>query len=154
MIRKLALALIATAALGGCVTMDQGADTRGWFFNAEGGETKLAYGTPQSDDAPLMLSCTGPTGRVIVSQTGVQAGDGVTLASGGRRTTFYGQAEPDQLSGGTIVSAETKADAPVLSAFRRSGRLDIHENGRPAAIRATPAERAQIEQFFTACGAA
>ena len=153
MSRNFALVLLAAAALSGCATSDAGRDARGWFFNAEGGETKLAYGTPQSDDTPLMLSCSGATGRVTLSQTARKPGDGVTLASGGRRTTFYGEAEADPLGGGTTVTAEAAVTAPVLSAFRDSGRLSIEENGRAAELHATPAERARIQQFFGACAA-
>ena len=151
MLRRLAFLCLA-AALAGCATYDPAGDTRGWFFNRDG-EVKLAYGTPQSDDVPLMLSCQPGTGRVFLSQGGLRPGDGITLAAGGRRTTFYGAAEPDQLNGGVLVSASTSAATPVLAAFRNSGRVGIVEAGRDAGLYATDVERMQIGRFFATCGA-
>jgi hypothetical protein len=153
MTRKFVLTLAAIVGLSACATYDAASDTRGWFFHTDGAEAKLAYGTPQSDDAPLMLMCTGRSGQVTLSQSAVRPGDGVTLASSGRRSTFYGETEADQLNGGLIVSAVAPVDAPVLSAFRRSGDLAIEENGRRARLLATPVERAQIQQFFQTCSA-
>jgi hypothetical protein len=153
MIRKLALLIAAAAAVNGCATrMDAANDTRGWFFNNEG-EVKLAYGTPQSDDAPLMLYCTPRSGQVTLSQSALRPGDGVTLAAGGQKSTFHGESQPDQLNGGTIVTAQAPVNTPVLNAFRSTGRLAIEERGRATVLTATPAERAQIEQFFASCQA-
>ena len=150
MLRRLAFLCLA-AALAGCATYDPARDTRGWFFNRDG-EVKLAYGTPQSDDVPLMLSCQPGTGRVFLSQGGLRPGDGITLTSGSGRSTFYGMTEPDQLNGGLFVTAEASALNPVLTAFRDTGRITLDENGRPARLYATPAEHQQIRQFFSTCG--
>ena len=144
------LAFCALALLAGCATYDAARDTRGWFFNTDG-EVKLAYGTPQSDDVALMLSCQPRSGRVAVSQGGLRPGDGVTLVSGGRRTTFYGEAEPDQIAGGVFVTAATDVREPVLAAFAGSGRLAVGDAPRP--FYATPAEQMQIRQFFATCSA-
>jgi hypothetical protein len=152
MLRRLAFFCLVAAALAACASIDPARDTRAWFFNTDG-EVKLAYGTPQSDDVALMLSCEPRSGRVAVSQSALRPGDGVTLTSGGRRTTFYGEAEPDQLNGGVFVTAETSAAAPVLAAFRDTGRIGVVEDGRAAELYATPAERMQIQQFFGACSA-
>ena len=152
MTRKFALSLLTVAALSACASYDAPQNSRQWIFNADGGEARLAYGTPQSDDAPLMMSCRSG-GRVSISQNQLQPGDGVTLESGPARTTFHGEAEPDQLNGGTIVTADAAVTSPVLQAFRRSGRLAMVENGRTARLPASPAERAQIQRFFEVCQA-
>ncbi len=49
--------------------------------------------------------------------------------------------------------AQAPVNAPVLAAFRNTGRLAIAERGRETVLTATPAERAQIEQFFASCSA-
>ena len=152
MLRRLAFFCLVAAALAACASVDPARDARGWFFNAEG-EVKLAYGTPQSDDVALMLSCEPRSGQVAIAQSALRPGDGVTLASGGRRSIFYGQAEPDELNGGVYVTATTTVETPVLAAFRDSGRVDIEEDGRAATLYATPAEHQQIRQFFGACSA-
>ena len=151
--------LLALASLGGCKSMyvggDVGArsDAREWLYNSDGGEAKLAYGTPDSDDAPLMLSCGSGSRRVTVSQDGVEPGRGITLASGGRTATLHGQEQADMLNGeGVIVTAETAADAPVLASFRRTGRIALVTRDGRGELPVEPQERARIDQFFSACG--
>ena len=148
MLRRLAFCTLAL--LAGCATYDAARDERAWIFNTDG-EAKLVYGTPQSDDVALMLSCQPRSGQVSVSQGGLRPGDGVTLVSGGRRTTFYGQAEPDQLAGGVFVTANTDVRQPVLAAFAAGGRLAV--GGERMPLYATEAERVQIGQFFATCSA-
>ena len=147
--RRLLLALPLLVAA--CATYDPAADTREWIFSAEG-EPRLVYGTPQSDDAPLMLHCAPRSGRIRLSQHGLRPGDGISLASGRERTVVHGESEPDELNGGVIVSAEIDARAPVLAAFRTSGQLVVDEAGRATRFYAAPLERGLIEQFFARCG--
>ena len=144
--------LLACATLAACATAyDAGSDQQQWFYSTDTGETKLVYGTPQSDDVALMLSCRPGSGRVTVSQGGLEPGRGIVLASSRGSVTLQGASEPDQLNSGVYVEAETPTTTAVLQDFRRSGRIIVGgEGGR--VLYATPAERAQIEQFFAACG--
>ena len=149
-------ALAALSFMGACATApDAEADTRAWVLGADGAETRLAYGTPDSDDAPLMLRCRAGSGRVTVSRDAAKPGEGVTLASGGRSLTLRGQEEPDMINGeGVIVTAQTSLNGPVLQGFRDSGRLALVTDRRRAELPATAAERVQIRRFFQTCGAA
>ena len=152
MLARLAFFCLLAAALTGCASYNAARDTRGWFFNTDG-EVKLVYGAPQSDDVALMLSCQPRSGRVLVSQSALRPGDGITLSSAGRQATLYGEAEPDRLNGGVMMMAETSATSPVLTAFRDTGRVGVVENGRSAELYATAAEQMQIREFFGACAA-
>ena len=147
--RRLLLALPLLVAA--CATYDLAADSREWIFN-EDGEVRLVYGTPQSDDAPLMLHCAPGSGRIQLSQNGLRPGDGISLASGAQATVVHGESEPDQLNGGVSVTAEVETRTPVLAAFRATGQLVVAEAGRSPRFHATPQERGLIEQFFARCG--
>ena len=152
--------LLALAGLGGCKSMyvggDVGArsDAREWIYNSDGGEAKLAYGTPQSDDVPLMLSCAGGSRTVTVSQDGLEPGRGITIASGGRSMTLHGEEQADMLNGsGVIVTAQTSPDAPVLRSFRRTGRLELVTKEGRAELPVRRQERSLVDQFFARCSA-
>ena len=147
-----ALAVLTACASATTTTTDAGGDGRAWIYNADAGEAKLAYGTPQSDDVPLMMACAPGSGRVALSQGGLRPGDGIALASGSHRTTFRGTAEPDQLSGGVWMTAEADAADPLLRSFRDTGRLVLAGPGGGGALHAGPADRDAITRFFAACG--
>jgi hypothetical protein len=130
-------------------------DARVWSLHDEGPEARLAYGTPNSDDAPLLLSCAPRSGRVTISKDAARPGAGVTLASNGTTLTLHGEETPDMLNGqGVIVTAQTPSDTPVLRRFRDTGRIALEDAGRREDLPAAPAERAQIRRFFDTCGRA
>ena len=145
--------LAALFFLGACATApDAASDTRTWITGAETGEASLTYGTPDSDDAPLLLRCRPGSGRVTLSVDAARPGEGLTLASGARKVTLHGTEEPDVLHGqGVIVTVDTRADNPVLQGFRNTGRLAfVSENGR-AELPATAEEQTRIRQFLDRC---
>lgn len=148
--------LAALFFLGACATAsDAASDSRTWVLHAEGGETRLAYGTPDSDDAPLMMRCRTGSGQVSLSRDAARPGEGINLVSGARTVVLHGAEEPDVLNGvGVVVTARTGLDNPVLRSFRDTGRLALISGTRRADLPATPEERTRIRQFFGGCGAA
>jgi hypothetical protein len=148
MIARLCALLAACAAAACATTYDAAADNVQWFYSTEDGEAKLVYGVPESDNIAIMLDCRPGSGRVGAYRGGLGPGEGIVLASGGRSVTLHGESGKDELSDGVYVDAETPSSTGVLQDFRRSGRISV--NGE--ALHATPAERAQIEQFFATCG--
>ncbi|HEX8568518.1 MAG TPA: hypothetical protein VF699_01140 [Caulobacteraceae bacterium] len=151
--------LLALLALAACAAppmprpplADPGADTRAWFYAREVGNVSLVYGTPESDDVALSMTCREGSGRVKFSQGGLRAGEGIAIASGGRSAVLRGPTQPDELNGGVYMEAEADADHPVLQSFRGAGSL---ETGGGQVLTATGAERAWIDQFFAACASA
>ena len=127
---------------------DPAADAREWFYAREDGRASLLYGTPQSDDVAISMSCSEGAGRVTLAQGGLRAGGGIDIASGGARDILRGPGQPDELNGGVFMEAQASTDHVVLQAFRRTGTLST---GGSEALTATAAERASIEQFFAAC---
>jgi hypothetical protein len=150
--------LLLALTLGACATAqdaDAEADTRTWISVADGAEARLAYGTPDSDDAPLLLHCRTGSGRVTVSLNGAEAGEALTLASGGRKVALKGSEEPDLLHGeGVIVTADARADHPVMQGFRNTGRLAFITRRGRAELPATAEERTRIRGFLDSCRAA
>ena len=143
MIKRLS-PLVASAALAACAsTADR--DTRGWFYNAEGGEAKLAYGTPQSDDVVLSLTCAPGSGRVTLSQGRLRRDARIELSAGGAADAFIGRNHIDELWGGYRVDAEAPSGAPVLQRFRRGAVLSVRAGRTRTPLPATRGDRARIE---------
>lgn len=51
------------------------------------------------------------------------------------------------------LEARTSVDASALSAFRRTGELDVLVADERHSLDAAPAERGQVKAFFKACAA-
>ncbi len=156
-VSNFAIAAVAAALLAACATpaappaaVQDGART--WIQLTDAGEARLAYGTPNSDDAPLLMRCRPGSGRITVSADQRRPGEGITLASGGRTLTLQGGEEPDQLNGdGVIVTADAPADAPVFAGFRRCGRMTLVSRRGSVDLPAAGGELAAVERFFAAC---
>ena len=147
MLRRLAFFAIAASALGGCASYDPARDARGWFFNTDG-EVKLAYGTPQSDDVALMITCTAGSGQVTFSQGGLKPEQGIAVASDGHSATFRGPTQEDQLNGGLLMEAEAALTHAVEQGWRDKGELRLVETGQRGPMLPTPAEGAMIGQCY------
>ena len=161
MIKRLS-AFLAAAVLAACAAplpppaepIPHGyAEGRAWIYNAEGGEPRLAYGTPQSDDVLVMMSCRPRSGVVDVAQGGLRPGEAIALSSGPHTLTLRGRAEPDQLNGGVFMTARTSLQHPVMQGFRRAGALAILQSGQRVSLQGTAADQRQVTSFFEACGA-
>ncbi len=110
-------------------------------FSDDGSNAKLALA---ESPATLMLECGHGTGRVHITHASTGAPQPVlTLASGS--TSDLLPAQRQAFEGQTLVLGEAAADAPALTAFRRSGRLQVSYDGQGLAADAQP------EAFFAAC---
>ncbi|CAN5344179.1 hypothetical protein BH09PSE2_BH09PSE2_16430 [soil metagenome] len=111
------------------------------LFSDDGSNAKLALA---ESPATLMLECAHGTGRVHVTHASTGAPQAVlTLASGSTRDDL--RADRQAFEGQTLVLGESQSNAPALSAFRRSGRLQVSYAGQGLAADAQP------EAFFAAC---
>ena len=161
MIRRFSPLFVLTALVACAGPPDTGsgpglgpeADTRQWNYGHQGEQARLAYGTPDSDDVPLLFSCRNGSGEVEVSRDNQRPGSPITLASGPVTAILRGQEQADLANdGGTvIVAARAPVDLPVLVSFRRTGRLALVEREGRADLPATVQEQVLIEQFFAAC---
>ena len=159
--RRAAQILPALAALllaGACTTPQalaagDAGDEYSWGMHTGEGRAHLMFGLPDSDVVWFGMSCRTGSGRVQVAQYGSDRRDGprLMLASGKARQAVPVSREASDLHE-EVASAELSASAPVLAAFRSSGRLGVSGAASDGYSAATAAERAEIVRFFTACG--
>jgi hypothetical protein len=126
----------------------------GFYFNQDGDTASLAYGRADSDDVDLMLQCSRGSHRVEVSALTPRMTRGaapLTLVSGPVKSDLQAQVTPDEENAGGLASASAASDAPVLAAFRKTGRLSFRLAGRQQAFAATAGEQVGVARFFAAC---
>jgi hypothetical protein len=158
---KLLPALAALFFLGACTTTEAATygsttDEFSWGLDINDQEgAKLVFGEPDTDNVWLGLYCRPGSARIDMIDFGGSNGSAtrVTLVSGQSRTVAGVLAESDGMTGEMLHRAKLTADAPALKAFRQTGRLGFARKGAADAYSAaTPAEKADIARFFTACG--
>lgn len=162
--RLLAIAAMTTA-LGACSTMAPPApapapvpaapapeDGLDWLFTEDGGEAALTYGTPYSDDLRLGFRCSRGAPRWELTQVaGEAAPPAITLQAGGVVQSFSARAQEEPMSGGTLLTARVRKDAPVLAAFREHGWVATVSNGAAEPHAPQPGTSA-VADFFAWCG--
>jgi hypothetical protein len=153
--RFLPNALLLVLTLGGltligCASDRSSAPGYAWNYmdNADEGP-KLAYGRPDSDDVVMMMACAPGASAVTLTATGL-SGNEIALASGRTVTRLKAQLAASDMSDG-VLEARTTVDASALSAFRRTGDLDLLVADERHSLDAAPADRRQVKAFFKAC---
>lgn len=111
------------------------------MFSDDGANAKLALA---EDPAGLMLECAHGSGIVHVTHASTGDPAAILLLTSGS-TTSEMKADRQAFEGQTLVLADTTTDAPALTAFRRSGRLQVRYAGEGLTADAHP------EPFFAAC---
>lgn len=125
-----------------------------WIFADDASTPRLMFGTANSDDVRLSLTCVrGAPPRVLISRLVESAPvpPVLTLRSGQTRGSWLGRAEPSQLGAGAIVVVETTATDPLLTSFRSEGRLAIETGAGAVSISPTAQERETVARFFERC---
>lgn len=148
----LLLLTLGGLTLGGCSHDRAGQPGYGWnYMNNAGEGPKLAYGRPNSDDVVMMLACAPRVSGVTLTTTGLAGGE-IALASGGSITRLKAQPVASDMGGG-VLEAHTTIDASALSAFRRTGDLDLLVADTRHDLDAASADQRQVKAFFKACSA-
>ncbi len=122
----------------------------GLFYMDEGQDAKLAYGEPNSDNVGLMFQCAKGSRVIEVTDAPHNSGEpSITLASSGRSQVLKARLESGE--GAMLLVATTPYNVAPLSAFRRSGRLEVAQAGARYGVAASANERVGVERFFAAC---
>jgi len=140
-----------------------------WRSAVDKADAWMNYGVPEAEETELVLSCTRGTGQIKilfpvqhrppstirgstwVDDVGRPAPwpTSVTVASGAASTTVRGQADVDELSGGSTITVELSEKAPVMQAFAKSGELRLIAMGETVAH--PPAPRRDAARFVRSC---
>lgn len=159
---------VALAALTLLAGAAQAQDQRVWRLYNGPDVISLAYGVPETDDVTQVLMCA-PGHRIRASfifQHEVAARlDGerwldargraapwptrLTLASGATSATLDAETLPDQMNGGSMVSATFAPGGPVMTTFARTGRISATAYGET--IAPPPASVARVRRFLQLC---
>lgn len=151
--------LLRPAAPSAAATLSQPAPVAGldWFVVNTGGEAKLAFGRPNSDDVRLMMVCAKGSGKVTMSRTVAAADAGETptlyLGSGSARGKWLASARPSADQAGHVdLTVKTSTTDPAIDAFQRNGWISaIQADGKTEGMAPHPGENA-VRRFFDFCG--
>jgi hypothetical protein len=155
--RRAVVSLIASCALAACAHQTAPSAMAGMSWIATtadaGGEAKLAFGAPNTDNVVLMMSCQPGSGRIALStlepapiRTRV-----MTLTSRARSSKHAAVAMPNELGDGALVEAQAPAADPTLTRFAETGELAVAVNGRRLSL--PGAARDDARRFVDSCRA-
>jgi hypothetical protein len=148
-----ALLLVLTLGdltLGACASGQRTEPGYAWrYMDGDDEGPKLAYGRPDSDDVVIMLACAPRTSAVTLTASDL-AGTEIALASGRNITRLRAEPAPSAMREDLLL-ARTSVDASALSAFRRTGDLDLLVDDERYGVDADPADQRQVKAFFRAC---
>lgn len=148
-----ALAALAALALPAAALAQD--DRPAWWLNGGGDAAMLGYSIPESDDAGPMLTCDRSTrnpetaGKVSVTifvdhriaarLAGENWVDGrgrpapwaamIKITAAGVVAEYPALAHPDEMNGGSQITALVPVGAPVLAEFARTGRIRFESFG-------------------------
>lgn len=122
-----------------------------WIADIRVDAAYLHFGYPGSDNLAITLSCDEQPGFIGLGMPSSGKSE-IALSSGVVSETF-----PAAIIEGTegwpdtaVTKSDTSIDASLFKAFRATGMLSTAEPDRTFDA-TTPAEKAEIENFFVAC---
>ncbi|MGR4866314.1 hypothetical protein [Caulobacter sp. LARHSG274] len=119
-----------------------------------GGEVRLNYGLPNSDQVGIMFSCRRPAravGFVTDLDKGEPGSGTVRFRSDQAQGRYAARLERSELTGGWEAHGEIALADPVLARFETSGRISQVEDRAYAQDARSAAERKNIKRFFGFC---
>src|SRR5205807_8270158 len=82
-------------------------DARTWLFNFDSDTAVLQYGTPESDDAVLVISCEPARKRIQINVAADALVPGnqarLKLSNGAASVDYAGQAVASEMDGGAVL---------------------------------------------------
>jgi hypothetical protein len=155
--RRAIVSLIASCTLAACAHQTAPSSMGGMSWVATtadvGGEAKLAFGAPNTDNVVLMMSCQPKSGLVAVStiESAAVRAPVMTLTSRDRSSRHAAVATRNELGEGALVEAQAPAADPTLTRFAETGELAVAVNGRRLSL--PGADRADARRFVDSCRA-
>lgn len=123
-----------------------------WTLTIDTPEAQLAYGTPESDDLRLGLSCRRGDARLEITAARPSPARELLLESGGETERFRVASEPAEVHEGVFLTGEGRTDQPLFQRFRKVGWMAGWQDGRRETYVPHAETAPDIERFFAYCG--
>jgi hypothetical protein len=136
--RRHLIAGLLAAAAGSSPAAAQGART--WLFDDSSDVVTLQYGTPESDDVVVAMSCEANTRTVRINEFASSSSltPGRTaklkLTNGPASLEYNGQALANEMDGGVNLEVVTPADAKLFALLKAGPSLTIDVAGKQATV--------------------
>ena len=143
--------LAVSCALAACAHQQAPSAAGGmrWAFFAPGAAegAKLAFGKPDTDDVPVMMTCRPRSGQVEVWLSGPAVGSSLTVSSGDRTARLAARSSGEGYEG---LIASMPAGDGVLTRFAQTGLIGVSADGARGPF---PADRDRAAKFVASCRA-
>lgn len=146
-IGSLALALIAPAGAQ---------EARSWMFNFDSDTAVLQYGTPDSDDAVLVIACEPGKRSMRISEfigsASLLPGHAahLKLGNGAAVLDYPGQTVANEMDGTVNVEVSVAVDPKLIALLKAGTSLTVEVAGKQTAIPLKDAAP-QVAEFEKAC---
>ena len=131
-------------------------EARTWMFNFDSDTAVLLYGTPESDDAPLVITCDpgkrsmrinefiGSTGLVPGRTARLKLGNGTAFVD------YAGQTVANEMDGTVNIEVSIAVDPKLIALLKTGASLTVEIAGKQTAIPLKDAAP-HVAEFEKAC---
>jgi len=131
-------------------------EARTWMFNFDSDTAVLQYGTPDSDDAVLVIACEPGKKSMRINEFIGSAGlvPGRTahlkLSNGTAVLDYAGQTVANEMDGTVNIEVSVAADPKLIALLKAGSSLTVDIAGKPTAIPLKDAAP-HVAEFEKAC---
>jgi len=131
-------------------------EARTWMFNFDSDTAILQYGTPESDDAPLVIACEPGTRSMRINEF-IGSGNLVPgrtahlkLANGTAVLDYAGQTVANEMDGTVNIEVSVAIDPKLIALLKAGPTLTVDIAGKQTAIPLKDAAP-HVAEFEKAC---
>ena len=153
MLARLLLGCALAVAIAGSARAQE---ARAWLFNFDSDTAVLQYGTPESDDVVLVISCD-PAKRSmqiaeVVGSSNLVPGrpTRLKLFNGAASLDYPGETVPNEMDGTVNVEVRTNADPRLMPLLKTGTAITLDIAGKQQAIPLKGAAP-HVAEFEKAC---
>lgn len=115
-------------------------------------EPMLAYGVPNSDDAPLVMTCQPRSGQVEVSLMSASVkSKPIAMATSSMTRSINATGQPEEMSGGYMLQGQIAADDALFDSAHETGWIAVRPDDTWVALVPQPGTRLNAKGFAQAC---
>jgi hypothetical protein len=131
-------------------------EARSWMFNFDSDTAVLQYGTPDSDDAVLVIACEPSKKSMHINEfigsTGLVPGRAahLKLGNGTAVLDYAGQTVANEMDGTVNIEVSVAFDPKLIALLKAGTTLTVDIAGKPTAIPLKDAAP-HVAEFEKAC---